>query len=631
MESAIFFLTLCCCVSAVNANAGASIVSCSVTDVNVFVSPVVRPVEDMTQHFMTQHTAHHDDIIYNDEMGALANRKGDVAEKVKDHVHLKVTPQMQGHRNQAYPAEGYFDLNAQQSILLTCRNGTSHNRDTTMAEYNQIVLKLKDYFGFQYQVVPMGVEFNSKESKGQGLLKQLVPGSNITIATDGFRIAVKWNVTDFPMNPLDLKTITQRTRISSLPFYLKLFGGKNLDRLDTTFVYIREHLTYKTGSLGKDHIRISYDDARWHFGLHAPFVSDNLDYRISLIGNHGDRCVKTMDEKTKVLNIYCQNDAEKGILMQDNLQLLFYTFHNYVPNHLFRILLGYSDVFQAAPKAHKVLVWLADNVFNLLLTYALVIFFTQLLPFKDLENKSLRGKAAILSLAAYLTLFCPAILLVIDVQETASLVYLFYLGTVAWDFGVYWSLCVAWILYPGLMCMLGLLPAAFFLSDIKVYGHFHSFLRRNHCPETCPMHRPPSGGDGGGDDDDDYDGVDCAGNSVIIEKEQEKIPLEDKPHKIPNFTKIQKIPIDSEKSVMIVNIPINPQEKIRKPSNIPPFPRKTRVNLKQIFCDIFGLVHGTVYLFSIQCFYFIITGLYPMFNFIVVTTVIIVFEIYLKL
>ena len=129
---------------------------------------------------------------------------------------------------------------------------------------------------------------------------------------------------------------------------------------------------------------------------------------------------------------------------------------------------------------------MGENVTNLLLGYAVVIFLCQLLPFKDLENRLLRCNTGIVSLGAYLVLFCPSILLVIDVQETVSLVYMFYLNTVAWDFGVYWLLCIAWILYPGLMCVLGLLPATFFFSDIKMYGHFHSFFETKQMSRDVP-------------------------------------------------------------------------------------------------------------------------------------------------
>ena len=269
---------------------------------------------------------------------------------------------------------------------------------------------------------------------------------------------------------------------------------------------------------------------------------------------------------------------------------------------------------------------MGENVTNLLLGYAVVIFLCQLLPFKDLENRLLRSNAAIVSLAAYLVLFCPSILLVIDVQETVALVYMFYLNIVAWDFGVYWLLCIAWILYPGLMCVLGLLPATFFLSDIKIYGQFHCFLRRSKCPETCPLSKKTDHSDIEENDDE---------SETVIEKSQEKIPLEDKPYEMPKFTKIKKIPLESEKSVMIVNIPSAPQEKkIRDTQNFQ-IPRKiisgSRVNLKAIICDILGLVHGTLYLFSIQCLYFIVTGLYPMFNFIVVAVAIAAFEIYVNL
>ena len=589
--------------------------TCSVTDLNVYIGPVVRPVDAVEKRLSAGRSVHQRDV-HKDELGALAYKERDIDQ---DSLHMKIKPRRHGQQNKNYPSEGYFDINVQQSALLTCYNAT------TMKDYDEIEAKLQEYFGSDNRVTRMGVEFRTKVSKENGLDRLLVHGSNATIATDGFKFALKWNITDFNMKPLDLTRITEPTKISSLSFYLRILGGMELNKLDTTFVYIREKFKYKEGS-AKENVKIWYNDTRWHFSLHAPFVSDNLDYRISLIGSHGDKCVKSLDDKTKVLNIYCNNDVDKDIFMNKNLQLLFYTFHNYVPNYLFRILLGYSDVFLGAPTAQKALVWMGENVTNLLLGYAVVIFLCQLLPFKDLENGLLRSNAAIVSLGAYLVLFCPSILLVIDVQETVALVYMFYLNTVVWGFGVYWLLCIAWILYPGLMCVLGLLPATFFFSDIKMYGHFHSFLRRSKCPETCPLSKKTDHSDIEENDDE---------SETIIEKSQEKIPLEDKPYEMPKFTKIKKIPLESEKSIMIVNIPSVPQEKkIRDTQNIQN-PRKiisgSRVNLKAIICDILGLVHGTLYLFSIQCLYFIVTGLYPMFNFIVVAVAIAAFEIYANL
>ena len=589
--------------------------SCSVTELNVFIGPVVRPVDAVENRLSAGRSVHQHDV-HKDELGALVYKEREIDQ---NSLHMKIKPRRRGQQNKNYPAEGYFDINVQQSALLICYNAT------TMKDYEKMEAKLKEYFGSDNQVTPMGAAFRTKASKEKSLVGLLVHGYNATMETDGFKFALKWNVTDFNMTPLDLTKITEPSKISSLPFYLSILGGMELNKLDTTFVYIREKFKYKEGS-AEENVKIWYNDTRWHFSLHAPFVSDNLDYRISLIGSHGERCVKSMDDKTKILNIYCHNDVEKDIFMNKNLQLLFYTFHNYVPNYLFRILLGYSDVFLHAPTAQKVLIWMGDNVTNLLLTYAVVILLCQLLPFKNLDSKLLRSNAAIVSLGAYLVLFCPSILLVIDVQETVALVYMFYLNTVAWDFGVYWLLCISWILYPGLMCVLGLLPATFFLSDIKINGHFHSFLRRSKCPETCPLSCVTDPIDVEENDDE---------SEIIIEKSQEKIPLEDKPYEMPKFTKIQKIPLESEKSVMIVDIPSSPQEKkIRDTQNIQNLRKITngsRVNLKAIMCDILGLVHGTLYLFSIQCFYFIVTGLYPMFNFIVVAVAIAAFEIYLTL
>ena len=87
---------------------------------------------------------------------------------------------------------------------------------------------------------------------------------------------------------------------------------------------------------------------------------------------------------------------------------------------------------------------------------------------------------------AYTVLYCPCILLNTDTQESVALLYMFYLRSVTWDTVVHWLLCFIWYLYPGVMCVLGLVPAVCFVSDIKVYGHFHCFFRRNHCPESCP-------------------------------------------------------------------------------------------------------------------------------------------------
>ena len=103
-------------------------------------------------------------------------------------------------------------------------------------------------------------------------------------------------------------------------------------------MYIRENLIFKEGTT-RDNIDIWYNTTRWHFSLHAPFLTNKIHYRISLIGNGGESCMKSMSEKYKILDIYCKNNKDSGILMHNNIQLLFYTFQNSVPDHLFRIIL----------------------------------------------------------------------------------------------------------------------------------------------------------------------------------------------------------------------------------------------------------------------------------------------------
>ena len=204
--------------------------SCSVTDLNVFIGPVVRPVDAEEKRLSSERHIHQHDV-HKDELGALANKE---RENDQGSLHMKIKPQKHGQRNKNYPSEGYFDINVQQSALLICYNAT------TMKEYDEMAAKLQEYFGPDNRVTPMGIEFNTKTSKQKGLGRPLVHGSNVTITTDGFKFALKWNVTDFNMTPLDLTKINEKTKVSSLPFYLRILGGMELNKLDTTFVYIRE-------------------------------------------------------------------------------------------------------------------------------------------------------------------------------------------------------------------------------------------------------------------------------------------------------------------------------------------------------------------------------------------------------
>ena len=80
------------------------------------------------------------------------------------------------------------------------------------------------------------------------------------------------------------------------------------------FMYIRENLIFKEGAT-RDNIDIWHNTTRWHFSLHAPFLTNKIHYRISLIGNGGESCMKSMSEKYKILDIYCENNKDSGILM----------------------------------------------------------------------------------------------------------------------------------------------------------------------------------------------------------------------------------------------------------------------------------------------------------------------------
>ena len=566
--------------------------SCEVTNVDIKIEPVIR---DIIGNSDTRRKV--DGAKRHDEIGAISNEKV----KEDESVFLSVAPKKNGKRNNAYPREGLFNLNAEHRGEIICFHGN------TMENLENMTSQLVGYFGSQYDIIPLGYIFQTGEKREQKLLENHE-------GKDGFKFALKWNICGFKMTPLDVKKITHKSGVTALPFYLKIFGGDSLQELDTSFVYIREAFKFKGGST-EDHIQIWYNTTRWRYKLSAPFISDHLDYRISLIGPHGNKCNKSLSTTEKALNIYCENSVEEGISMNENTQISFHVFQNYVPNHLFRIILGYSDVFSCNPRAHRLLSWLSQNLKNSLLLYALIVIVCQILPFQNLQSKSLRNFVSMFAVTAYTFLYCPCILLITDVQESVALVYMFYLDVLTWDFGVYWLLCVAWILYPGVMCLLGLLPAVFLVSDIKLYGHFHCFLRSNYCPETCPYHEIKN----------------TDKNSEII---SEKIPLDRNSWKLPNFEPVRKIPLENDDTVIIANVPGFPPEKIidtKTSLSSPKTKRNSGINLGAIFCDVLGLVHCTVYLLSIQCVYFIVTGLFPLYNSLMVAMVFVVMEIYLFL
>ena len=585
---AVVLLSLWFCASALQG------LSCDVTDMRIKIEPVVRAMSAERSGSNSDAGRKVSDVMRHDEIGAVSN------EKVKDadSVFLTIKPKKNGIRNAAYPEEGFLNINAVHVAKLICFPGN------TMRDIENMTSQLQDYFGLHHNVMPLGLDDKKEE--------ELFGTNTVAKATDGFKFSVMWNISDFKMSALDLKTITHESGITSLPFYVRLFGGDSLQQLDTDFAYIREHLRFKSGSSDKN-IRISYKSTKWRFKLYAPFVSDHLDYRISLISSHGNTCNKTLNKGEKALYIYCENDIEKGILMNENIQLLFHVFQNYVPNHLFRIILGYSDVFSNSPRAQTLLSWLSRNLINLLMLYTFVIVFCQILPFVNLESKICRSLASSIGLTAYLVLYCPCILMTTDVQESVALMYMFYIDVIAWDIGVYWLLCIAWILYPGVMCLLGLLPAVLHVSDIKVYGHFHCFLRSKNCPETCP----------------DYEIDDPEENPKKNPILEEKIHLDNNPWKIPNFSPDRKNPLENENMVVLPNVSGYPQEKITDTKISLSSPKKrSRVNLCAILCEIVGLVHRTVYLFSMQCLYFIVTGLFPLYNFLAVVMVLVAMEIF---
>ena len=217
---------------------------------------------------------------------------------------------------------------------------------------------------------------------------------------------------------------------------------------------------------------------------------------------------------------------------------------------------------------------------------------------------------------AYTVLYCLCILLITDTQQSVALLYMFYLRSVTWDTVVHWLLCFIWYLYPGMMCVLGLVPAVCFVSDIKRYRHFHCFLRRNQCPESCPesnIYRSS-------DESDNYEQSNTESN--------EEIPIENKTFIAMN--EIKKVPPETENSEVLVKTPGFTPKKVSDIKNVQlssKVRKGTKISLLAAAYDELRVIHPTVHIFSIQCLYFIVTGLFPLYNALWVAVVLVAIEI----
>ena len=301
---------------------------------------------------------------------------------------------------------------------------------------------------------------------------------------------IKWNTTNFKSSVLNINTLLDHTH--HLPFYMHLIGGERVKNINVDVVYISDYLLFKTGN-SRYNIEMSYNDTRWQYMLHDPYLKQYLGYNVGYRLTVSDEASKRRCESSNpvrrgnTLQITCRNHKEDKIRIGLSTKVCLYTVgdKSHVPKDLFNSLLAYSKLCK--PYAYlngKVACHVIKNADILLLLYFGIVMFIQLQCLMYMHSDKVRTQASGLSLFAYMFLYCPCIIITTDFKQLSALLYIFYLEGFKQGTFTHSLLALSWVLYPGFMFVTGLLPAILFVSDLKNYGHFHScFIPRN-CKKT---------------------------------------------------------------------------------------------------------------------------------------------------
>ncbi len=386
---------------------------------------------------------------------------------------------------------------------------------------------------------------------------------------------ITWNATDFVAVSFDPRGILAPSGLSSLPFYLTLVGGDVLKRVDSHVVFIRKSLRFDPRSAGSP-MNLEDNSTRWRFTLKAPYLNNSLQYRISLLGdNEKSDCRRSLSLENRTMTVVCDNDSQQGIRMGEELEIVLYSFPSDIPFPLFKLLVGYFDLFSST-RANYIVRTCCSNIVNILLVFGTLIVSLQIIALDRVHDRTTKNVVTVVGILAHILLFCPCVSFVSNVQETVALLYMFHLDPVPWTSGENWFLCVAWLLYPSAMCVLGLIPSVMFLADIKRYGHFHCCLTPKNCPPTCPEHK--SQRSSASKDDKLETGEKSLTNPVVCAREE----------------------------------PLRPQ-----------------VNFRAIVGEVVWLANWTVLLLpvSIHCIYCIVQGLFPLYYVFCVGLLVFVVEI----
>ena len=462
--------------------------SCRVLSVNISVSPIVfstpeeirsynimkqirqaiestkkSELKDKILNVVTTNLNHFEEEIEKDMMQELSGEERESVNRDVEQWHDK----SDSDQAETFSLLDYLNVFAEHSAKIQCTGvGTSSER-------------------FQQLYNLFGPGYRASEIVHKSTTDKLRP-IKVKIPPKDTQYIIKWNTTNFKSSVLNINTLLNHT--PHLPFYMHLIGGQRVKNINADMVYIVDYLLFKTSN-SRYNIDMWYNDTQWRYSLYAPslepYLGYNISYRLTVSDEASKRHCESFNPVRRVntLQITCRNHGDDKIKMGLSTKVSLDTFgdRRHVPNALFNSLLAYSKLCK--PTAYltgKIACCVIKNVYTLLLIYFAIVIFMQLQCLMHIHSDKVRVQASGLNLFAYLFLYCPCIIITNDFKQLCALLYIFYLEGFKQDIFTHSSLALTWVLFPGFMYVIGLLPAILFLSDLKNYGHFHSrFIPRN--------------------------------------------------------------------------------------------------------------------------------------------------------
>ena len=472
--------------------------SCSVLNVNISITPVVFTTERQIKSFQ---------LIKKIRQG-MESKKDKLQESILNMINADLNYFEDGIKG-GIPEELSNEVKSQNLFHSVEKDtGLSPRWDQNKGEKSKIPLEFLNLHAEHSATIHCSGVDNATE-RIQQIHNLFGPGYKVLEEQLGKRpqeasvnlekqqlnsqYRIKWNVTNFKSSTLNVNTLINYTiQYKHLPIYMYLIGGSKVKDIQVNMFYIYDYLLFKEGS-SEDNIQLWYNNTKWQYMLHAPYLEPYLMYSVAYRLTVTDQAADNHCETTypvglaNTLQINCQNHEEDEMKMGQSTKVHLYTFgdKSNVPSVLFQSLLSYSKLCSSNALLNgKFVCGMVKYIDMILLVYISIVIFMQMQALLYPHNERLRTQVAIFNMLAYLCLYCPGVIMTTDFKQLCASLYIFYLEGFKQDFVTHNALALAWVVYPGFMFVIGLLPAILFISDLIKYGHFHSCFTPRNCKKT---------------------------------------------------------------------------------------------------------------------------------------------------